>query len=168
MTSLKTILLSLTTAATLGSLVFAVDSTAPSTATPPAASSDGPRNRIERLMKFAAYKLELSETQVTALKEIFTLHQPELQPLLERARTEREELRSLVAAGTLDEAALEAQAAKIAETTKALTIASAHLRSDLRAVLTPEQVDTLMQARRHGAARRQHGREAVGHRINAP
>lgn len=170
MTSLKKVLLSLAAAAALGSLALAVDS---STSAPAAADLGGAqpaeaRNRIERLMKFAADKLDLTDPQITALKEVLRLHQPELQPLMERARVEREELRAIVAAEQLDDAALEAQASKIADTTKALTIASARLRADMRTILTPEQVDKLMQARQHMAQRRQHGREAFGTWLNEP
>jgi Spy/CpxP family protein refolding chaperone len=169
MISLKTILLSLAAAAALGSLALALDSDTPgSSASPQGAPVDEARGRMERLIKFAVDRLDLTDTQVTALKEVIRLHQPELQPLMERSRVEREELRAIVAADQLDEAALEAQAAKIAETTKALTIASAHLRADLRGVLTPEQVDKLMQARHHMAERRQHGREAFGQWLNEP
>jgi len=166
MTRTRKLLLTLAAAASLGSLALAVDTTpsSPSTDGP----TPGPRDRIERPMKFAAHHLDLTETQITALKEIFRLHQPELQPLMQRSREERDALRQIVAAGTLDEAALEVQATKIAETTKTLTIATAHLRADLRTILTPEQVDKLLRTRQHMAERRHRSREAFGHWLNEP
>ncbi len=105
------------------------------------------------MMRRASHRLNLSEAQQTALKEIFARHESELGPLMERARTERQALRAIVSADTLNEAALEEQAAKIAETTRELTIARAHLRADMKGILSPEQIDLLMQTRRQMAGR---------------
>lgn len=153
----KQIVLSLAAALSLGATAFAADPACP-LGGPDGGPGGGPgglspTERIERMMRRASHRLNLSDAQQTALKEILARHQSELSPLMDRARTERQALRAIVSAETLDETALEKQAAKIAETTRELTIARAHLRADMKSVLSPEQIDTLMQARRQRGGR---------------
>lgn len=149
----KQIVLSLAAALSLGATAFAADPACPLGGPGGGPGGLSPTERIERMMRRASHRLNLSDAQQTALKEILARHQSELSPLMDRARTERQALRAIVSAETLDEAALEKQAAKIAEITRELTIARAHLRADMKSVLSPEQIDTLMQARRQRGGR---------------
>lgn len=109
--------------------------------------------RADRIAK----ALELTDDQRHALKDVVRMHQPVLQPLMQEARKERQSLRSLSAADTLDDAALAAQADRIAATQKQIVIASAHLRADLRKVLTPEQLKKIQRWRARADQRVQGG-----------
>jgi Spy/CpxP family protein refolding chaperone len=111
----------------------------------PAISSaaDGPGRDHPRMRQFArriAQALDLTEDQRQALKDVVRMHQPVLQPLRQQARNERQSLRALITADQLDETALATQAGRIADTQKQIVIASAHLRVDLRKILTPDQL----------------------------
>lgn len=158
----KFALVSVAASLALASVVFAAGSASPEMSQNAPASPD----RAARFASFATRKLQLTDAQRSQLEEIMRRHQPELQPLRAQARAERAALRDIIGKQPLDEAALNAQAARIAETTKALTIASAHMRAELRSILTPEQIDTLMQARRRAAEHRQHRRQNMDTRLS--
>jgi len=105
-----------------------------------------------------AKELGLTAEQRKAAKEVMRMHQPVLRPLMEQSRAEREALRALIVAPTLDETALAAQADKIAATHKQIVIASAHLRADLRKVLTADQLAKVDEMRAGAGHRAKHGR----------
>jgi Spy/CpxP family protein refolding chaperone len=105
-----------------------------------------------------ARQLDLTAEQRHALKGVMRMHQPVLRPLMEQARTERAALQALIAAPTLDEIALAAQADRIAATHKQVVIASAHLRADLRKILNADQIAKLAAWRTHAKERAGHGR----------
>jgi Spy/CpxP family protein refolding chaperone len=122
-------------------------------------AADEPAPEHPRMRQFAghiAQALDLTEDQRHALKDIVRMHQPVLHPLMQQARNERQSLRALITAEPLDEGALAAQAGRIAETQKQIVIASAHLRADLRKILTPEQL-TRIEAWRDRAEERAGG-----------
>lgn len=114
-------------------------------------ATDHPRMR--RVASRMAQALDLTDNQRHALKDVVRMHQPVLQPLLQQARQERQSLRSLIIADQLDETALATQASRIGDTRKQIVIASAHLRADLRKILTPEQI-TRIEAWRQGGQKR--------------
>lgn len=96
--------------------------------------------RMRAMAGIAANKLGLTDEQRTSIKQVVQMHRADLQPLLAQARTQRQELRTIVTAPTLDDAALSAQSEKIAATQKQILIETAHLRADVRKLLTPEQI----------------------------
>lgn len=154
----KTFVVSITAFAAFASIAFAVEPASPAADRVSSTTASDP---IDRLAARVKRSLHLTDAQASAVAEVVRRHRPDVQPLRERARIERDELRVIVARQPLDEGALEAQATKMAATTKALTLATARLRADLRSILTPEQIDTVMRARRAVAERRQHRREAA-------
>jgi Spy/CpxP family protein refolding chaperone len=113
-------------------------------------------------------ELDLTVDQRVALKGVLRMHRPLLRPLREQAQAEREALRALVVAPSLDENALAAQADRIAATHKQIVIASAHMRADLRKILSAEQLAKLETMREHGRARMQNGRARFRERFIEP
>jgi Spy/CpxP family protein refolding chaperone len=112
-------------------------------------AADEPAPEHPRMRQFAGHIAQ-------ALDLTVRMHQPVLHPLMQQARNERQSLRALITAEPLDEGALAAQAGRIAETQKQIVIASAHLRADLRKILTPEQL-TRIEAWRDRAEERAGG-----------
>ena len=141
-------------AAFAAGLVFTPARAADDAAVPEADELAGVPGRHGRAL---ARELDLTADQRQALKEVMRKHQPALRPLREQAHAEREALRALIVAPALDETALAAQADRIAATHKQIVIASAHLRADLREVLTAEQLAKVEDLRAHAVKRAKHG-----------
>jgi protein CpxP len=59
--------------------------------------------------------------------------------------TERRALRDTIHAETIDETAIRAQAAKVASLEADLAVQRAHVSHDIRAVLTPDQLEKLKE-----------------------
>lgn len=87
-----------------------------------------------------AVKLGLSEQQKVKMKEIFKQNREQTKPVFDRLITEKRNLRTLVQADKTDEAAIRAQAAKLAAVEGDLAIQRAHMGKQIRAILTPEQI----------------------------
>lgn len=93
-----------------------------------------------RFEKMAA-KLGLSEQQKVKMKEIFKQNREQAKPVFDRLITEKRNLRTLVQADRTDERAIRAQAAKLAVVEGDMAIQRAHMAKQIRAILTPEQVE---------------------------
>jgi protein CpxP len=87
-----------------------------------------------------AKALDLSKEQAEQVKAIFRKHRDEIAPLRKEMVSERRELRNLVQADKTDEAAIREQAKKIGATSGDLAVRRAKMAREVRAVLTPEQV----------------------------
>lgn len=112
--------------------------------------------RFERM----AAKLGLSEQQKVKIREIFKENRAQAKPIFDRLITERRDLRTLVQADKTDEAAIRAQAAQLAAVEGDLAIQRAHMVKQIRAILTPEQVEKFkaMQKERDQRIGKFHGR----------
>ena len=88
-----------------------------------------------------AVKLGLSEQQKVKIKEIFSQNREQSKPVFDRLVTEKRNLRALVQADKTDERAIRAQASKLAAVEGDLAIQRAHMAKQIRAILTPEQVE---------------------------
>ncbi|HEX9022276.1 MAG TPA: Spy/CpxP family protein refolding chaperone [Geobacteraceae bacterium] len=88
-----------------------------------------------------AAELGLSEQQKAQVKEIFRKGMAGSEPIMTRLITERRNLRALVQADKIDEAAIRAQAAKLADIEGDLAIQRARMAGQIRAILTPAQVE---------------------------
>ncbi len=87
-----------------------------------------------------ATQLGLSEQQKVKMKEIFKQNREQSKPVFDRLITEKRNLRTLVQADKTDEAAIRAQAAKLAAVEGDLAIQRAHMAKQVRAILTPDQI----------------------------
>ena len=94
--------------------------------------------RHHRFEKMAA-KLGLSEQQKLKIKEIFKQNREQAKPIFYRLLTEKRNMRALVMADKTNEAAIRAEATKIAAVEGDMAVHRAHMIQQMRAVLTPEQ-----------------------------
>jgi protein CpxP len=99
----------------------------------------GHGQRGDRLAK----ALDLSKEQTEQVKAIFLKHRDKIAPLRKEMMSDRRELRKLIQSDKPDEAALREQAKKIAATSGDLAVRRAKVFQEVRAVLTPEQVQKL-------------------------
>jgi protein CpxP len=84
-------------------------------------------------------RLGLSAEQKGKVKEIFEKNRQEAQPLRKELMTAKRDLRGLSMAEKTDEAAIRAQAAKLAGIEADMAIHRARVSGEIRAILTPEQ-----------------------------
>jgi len=98
-------------------------------------------------------KLGVTDAQKAQLKTILRSYQPTVGPLVKEVVTERRALRDTIRSQTLDETAIRAQAAKVASLEADLAVQRAHVAHDIRAVLTPEQLQKLKQMQFEADAR---------------
>ncbi len=90
-----------------------------------------------------AKALGLTDKQKEQMKAVREKYRPALEPLRKEAFAERRALRALVMAQPQDEAAIRAQAAKIAGTAGDIAVQRARMFREMHAILTPEQVKKL-------------------------
>lgn len=104
-----------------------------------------------RHFKKMASELGLSIQQKQEVKEIFSKNRPQAEPLMKLLKTERRALRELIQADVIDEAAIRAQSSKVAAVEADLAVQRAHVAQQVRAILTPEQVQKFkaIQAKRN-------------------
>ena len=88
-----------------------------------------------------AAKLGLSDQQKNQMKEVFKKNQPLVKPILTKLIHEKGEMRTLIHSGSADEAAIRAQAAKIASVEADLAVQRAQIFKQFRTVLTPGQIE---------------------------
>jgi Spy/CpxP family protein refolding chaperone len=96
------------------------------------------------------FKLKLAQLGVTAdqkaeVKTILRKYQPTVGPLIKQVVTERRALRDTIRAETINETAIHAQAAKVASLESDLAVQRAYVAHDIRAVLTPDQLQKLKE-----------------------
>lgn len=98
------------------------------------------RHHHERFADLAA-KLGLSDKQKDQAKEVFKKNQPQVKPIFTKLINEKREMRTLIQSGSADEAAIRAQAAKVASVEADLAVQRAQMAKQLRVILTPEQIE---------------------------
>jgi Spy/CpxP family protein refolding chaperone len=96
------------------------------------------------------FALRLKQLGVTAdqkaeVKTILRKYQPTVGPLIKEVVTERRALRDTIHAETIDETAIRTQAAKVASLESDLAVQRAHVSHDIRAVLTPDQLQKVKE-----------------------
>jgi Spy/CpxP family protein refolding chaperone len=94
------------------------------------------KGRFELRLK----QLGVTPDQKAEVKTILRKYQPTVGPLIKQVVTERRALRDTIHAATIDETAIRAQAAKVASLESDLAVQRAHVSHDIRAVLTPDQL----------------------------
>ena len=75
------------------------------------------------------------------MKEVFKKNRPQVKPVFTQLITEKRALRELIQSGSADEAAIRAQAAKVAGVEADLAVQRAQMVKQLRAILTPGQIE---------------------------
>ena len=109
-----------------------------------AASAFGGGNGMRRgEVKEKIASLNLTDQQKAQIKAVADKYRPTVEPLAKQFFTERRALEGMIHSDNVDDAAIRAQAAKVAQVGSDLAVASAHGLSELRAVLTPEQIRKL-------------------------
>jgi protein CpxP len=101
-----------------------------------------------------AEKVGLTEEQKSRIQEIRAAEREKVQPLLQSLRANRKTLRGLAEAETFDEAAVRALAAEQAKLKTELTVSQLKVRSEVRALLTPEQRELAGKLRPFGRGSR--------------
>ncbi len=91
--------------------------------------------------------LNLTGAQKAQMGAVAGKYRPEIKPLLKNLRVERKKLGALMNANKIDDAAIRAQAGKVSSIGADLAVKRAHEISELKAVLTPEQMQTLKDSR---------------------
>ena len=106
-------------------------------------TNDTAFGRIRLARKLA--QLGVTAEQKAEVKTILRKYQPTVGPLITEVVTERRALRDTIRAQTIDETAIRAQAAKVASLEADLAVQRAYVGHDIRAVLTPEQLQKLKE-----------------------
>jgi Spy/CpxP family protein refolding chaperone len=133
-TSTKALIaVSIVGAATVGGFFAYLAHASPSEARPP--------TRRPFARKLA--QLGINQDQRAQIKEILRQYQPTVEPMIRQVVTERRALRDTIRAETIDESVIRAQAAKLASLECDLAVQRAHVAHEIRAVLTPEQLQKL-------------------------
>ncbi len=91
--------------------------------------------------------LKLTGAQKAQMRAVAGKYRPEMKPLLKNMRVERKKLGELMNAGKIDDDAIRAQVGKVSSIGADLAVKRAHEISDLKAVLTPEQMQTLKDSK---------------------
>lgn len=98
-------------------------------------------------------QLGLTDQQRVQVKTILRGYQPTVGSLVKEVVTERRALRDTIRAQTIDETAIRAEAAKVASLEADLAVQRARVAHDIRAVLTPEQIQKLKNMQMDADAR---------------
>ena len=93
--------------------------------------------------KEMAQKLGLTDVQKAQAKAIFQGNKDVVKPMVTNLRAEQKNLRALIHADYVDEAAIRAETAKIASIQADLNVNRAKVEAQFRSVLTPAQVAIL-------------------------
>jgi len=112
----------------------------------------GPGNRIDRMAK----KLNLTEAQKEQVKAILASEREKTEPLRQQLAENRENLRKAIHAQPFDEATVRALAAKQNDTRVELVVSRARARSQIYALLSPEQQESAGKLGPMGEGRHMH------------
>jgi protein CpxP len=99
-------------------------------------------------------RLGLTDAQKAQAKEIFQGNKDGMKVLFASLQTERKNLRSLIQADTVDEAAIRAETAKMAAIQADLNVNRAKTGAQFRATLTPSQLAQLKIIQQEQAKKR--------------
>lgn len=103
-----------------------------------------------RFFQKMARELNLSDQQQAQAKTLFEQGRAEHKPLMDAMGDERRKLQSLIHSGDADEAAIRAQAAKVAAVQSDLAVLRGQQAKQFAALLTPDQGAKLKEFREKG------------------
>jgi protein CpxP len=107
---------------------------------------------------FALRGLDLTDAQRDQVKAIMESHRDEQKAIGDRMQAARKALHEAIAADTFDEAAIRAKAAEIGAVEADAAVLQAKIKSEVFAILTPEQVKKANQLRSNMENRMKDGR----------
>jgi Spy/CpxP family protein refolding chaperone len=118
-------------------------------ATPGFVDGEAPEHIGSHFKKMAG-ELGLDDHQKAQIRDILKNNRDQIGPLMKNLMTERRAMRALTQADTIDEAAIRAQASRMATLQADLAVERARIGQKVRAVLTPEQIQKfkLLQEKR--------------------
>jgi hypothetical protein len=90
-------------------------------------------------------ELGVSQAQKEQIHTVLRESRRTIKPLITQYVQERRALRKTIQTAPVNEAAIRAQAARVAQIEADLDVRRAHISEQIRAVLTPEQVEKLKQ-----------------------
>ena len=110
----------------------------------------GHRGFGAQMLGFYADYLDLTDAQQAQMKDILAKEKPAIRPLMQQLAQGRQQMRQLEQAGTFDEAKVRSAATQQAQTMTELMVQKARIKSELVALLTPDQKDKMakFEARR--------------------
>ena len=100
------------------------------------------------------------------MKEVFKKNQPQAKPIFTKLIDEKRAMRTLIQSGSADEAAIRAQAAKVAGVEADMAVQRAQLVKQLRAILTPEQIEKFKTIQKEKDSRFDKFREHMNERFD--
>jgi Spy/CpxP family protein refolding chaperone len=112
----------------------------------------GPGKRIDRMAK----KLNLTEAQKEQVKAILTSERDKVEPLRQQLAKNRENLRKAIEAQPFNEATVRALARSQNETRVELVVSRARTKSEIFALLSPEQRELAKKLGPRGGSRHGH------------
>jgi len=102
---------------------------------------------LNPFLKRGYARLELTDQQISAIRAIVKKYAPELKAMTHQRVVERRALKALVRAESVNEPAIRAQVAKLAQLGADMAVRHAFIGREIRAVLTPEQLKKAENAR---------------------
>ena len=118
-------------------------------------TSQGPGHHggFARMLGFYAEYLDLTDAQQAQMKDILAKEKPTIKPLMQQLAQGHQQMSQLEQAGTFDEAKVRALANQQSQTMTELIVQKARIKSELVALLTPDQKDKLAKFEARRAAR---------------
>jgi periplasmic protein CpxP/Spy len=107
------------------------------------------------MLGFYADYLDLTDAQQAQMKDILAKEKPAIRPLMQQLAQGHQQLKQFEQPGAFDEAKVRAIATQQAQTMTELTVQKTRIKSELMAVLTPDQKDKLAKFEARREARRQ-------------
>jgi protein CpxP len=95
----------------------------------------GPGGEFHHMLR----QLDLTTDQQAQVKAIWEKEKPAMQPLMQQMRQNHDAMKTLEASGPFDEAKTRTLATQNAQTMVELQVAHARIRSEIVAILTPDQ-----------------------------
>lgn len=108
---------------------------------------------IAHMLGFYADYLDLTDAQQAQMKDIIAKEKPTVQPLIQQLAQGHQQMSQLEQAGTFDEAKVRALASQQSQTMTELMVQKARIKSELVALLTPDQKAKLAKFEARRAAR---------------
>lgn len=122
----------------------------------------GPRGEIRSLIQARLSDAGFTTTQKLQAGKVLRQYGPTMLPLTRQLIQERRTLRDLTQAERIDEAAIRAQAARLAQVQAEMAIQSARAVQELRKIATPEQQAKLRALEREVRAKVDARLDAIG------
>ncbi len=107
------------------------------------------------MLGFYADYLDLTDAQQAQVKDILAKERPTIQPLIQQLAQAHQQVSQFEQAGTFDEAKVRSLAAQQSQIMTELLVQKARIKSELMALLTPEQKDKMAKLEARRAARLQ-------------